>query len=194
MPIRLENFVMVKRSIKVIKSQGTFRVKVIELEPPTGFTCAAEEIEVERMQDGSFLFMVLKFSAFMLNNLDLIPAKALIGASVEVSGVLIAFQSRSHLASLFPEGEFGLRYSTKDANNHCPESRFWRSKWAILFNSVQKIGHNLAVRLLLWYFWYLLSPCFECKAGFLELRREDSCWVTVPSSTIPGSDRDLLET
>jgi hypothetical protein len=71
-PVSLVNFRMFKSHVKVTQRQRSFRIEIFKMEPPSSCTSTARKIVVERMKDSSFLIVIVKFTAFMLNNLDLV--------------------------------------------------------------------------------------------------------------------------
>jgi hypothetical protein len=94
---------------EVLKGQRAFGIKIRKEKMPGSGGVRAKEIQIEVTQHSSFGFVCIEFKAIVLDNLNLVPTTPLISAGVEVSSVLITFDSSPDFGALFSKGQFGLR-------------------------------------------------------------------------------------
>lgn len=87
------------------KMEGTFRVESRELKALVSVAHAAHKPVVKGMKNIGFFLMVLILAAIMLNHLDFVITPTLVGTGVEVTRVLITFNSCSHFTPLPPHEE-----------------------------------------------------------------------------------------
>lgn len=113
------------------------------------------------MESKGFLIMVGELAIFMLNDLNFVFAEALVGTSMGVSGIFIAFNSLPNLAALLPEGEFSCSQSSEDSADYRAHLKFSLGKRTVFFNTIEKIDDDLAVCLLLGDVGSIFLPNFE---------------------------------
>lgn len=95
----------------------------------------------------------------MLNDLNLVPAVALIGASMEVSCILVTFNGCSDFTPLFPKLQLSLSAPAEDVHDECAKVTLRRGEGTQLLNVVQQLDHNPTISFLLGEIGFLLSPC-----------------------------------
>jgi hypothetical protein len=65
--------------------------------------------------------MIMELTAFMLNDLNLVPPVTSIGTGMEVSCILVTVNSRSNFTQLFPKLQLSLSDPTEDVDDECAQ-------------------------------------------------------------------------
>jgi hypothetical protein len=86
----------------------------------------------------------IEFKAIVLDNLNLVPTTPLISAGVEVSSVLITFDSSPDFGALFPKGQFDLRRTRQHRDDNRMQAVFGGRQRPMFFDEVQEIDNGFA--------------------------------------------------
>lgn len=97
------DFIPIKRGSEVIKTKSFIWIEVLKPKRPVHGAHASKKADIEGMEDSSFLIVVMKLTAIMFNQLDLVASMTLVGASIKIAGVLIPFKSGPHFTPLLPK-------------------------------------------------------------------------------------------
>jgi hypothetical protein len=178
----------------VIKRESSIWVEIFYREPLVSRMSSTQEVEVKGAQDNSSLFMIMKFTALMLNDLNLISPMTLVGTSMEVSCVLISLYSCSYFTVLFPELKLRLSDPVEYTDDERAKVALLLGKGASLLNMIKKVDHNPAVGLLLGEVGLLFSPHPKLKPSIFQFSSKDCKGVTVAGLAIPRSVHNCIET
>ena len=102
---------------------GGLRIEAVKVESPIGVPNTPHQIVIEGVENGSFLIMVMQFTAIMLNNLNFVPTATLVCTSMEVAGIFITFNGCPDLTALLRESQLGVN-STQKIDNYGAKSGF----------------------------------------------------------------------
>lgn len=79
---------------------------------------------VKIMKDKRFLIVVSKLRPIVLQDLNLITSKTLVGTSMEKSSIFIPFDGSTNFAPLLPMSQLSHRSTSKDINNNGAKFEF----------------------------------------------------------------------
>lgn len=187
------DFLGIKLGIKVRKVQEAFRIHIRQIKVPGGVSGSAQQIQVKRMKNCSFLFMRMKLSPVMFNYLNFIPAVATVSTGVEVASIFITLNGSSDFTPLSPRQKLSMGHSRKNRHNDSPQVSLPPAKRPMLFDKVHEVDHHSTVRLLLVQVVLAFPPCLKGSPFILQFCGDNGSRITILRPTTPSGTGHTVE-